>query len=99
MKTKEQIEIDFSRAIGQAQELEEISKELSRVANAHIEGALRMLAECWKGENAAMFAGKSKVLTADMFETADDLIKVASNIRSTADIVYKAEKAAMEICY
>ena len=97
MKSKEEIEIDFSRAITQAQELEEIAKELSQIANAHIAGALEMLALSWHGENAERYADKGKVLTNDMFETADDLIKGARNIRDTAGIVYNAEKAAVQI--
>ena len=44
MKTKEEIEINFSRAIEQAQELENIAKELSKIANVHITGACGKLA-------------------------------------------------------
>ncbi|HOO26919.1 MAG TPA: hypothetical protein PLU43_00525 [Lachnospiraceae bacterium] len=99
MKSKEEIEIDFSRAIAQAQELEDIAKELSQIASAHIAGALEMLALNWQGENAKQYADKGKILTKDMFETADDLIKVAKNIRLTAGIVYDAEKTAVGIGY
>lgn len=95
MKSKEEIEIDFSRAITQAQELEEIAKELSQAANAHIAGALEMLALSWQGENADRYQGKGTILKRDMFETADDLIKVAKNIRKTSEIVYRAEKTAV----
>lgn len=98
-RSKEEIEIDFSRAISQAQELEEIAKQLSNIARGHVEGAMAMLEASWKGENANAFEKKGKVITADMFDTADDLIKVARNIRTTADIVYRAEKAAIQICY
>ncbi|MFT3984424.1 MAG: hypothetical protein QM697_11000 [Lachnospiraceae bacterium] len=94
MKSKEEIEIDFSRAIAQAQELEEIAKELSQIANAHIAGALEILALSWQGENAERYQGKGMMLKQDMFETADDLIKVAKNIRMTSDLVYRAEKTA-----
>ncbi len=95
MKSKEEIEIDFSRAIAQAKELEEIARELSQIANAHIAGALEMLALSWQGENAERYMGKGNVLKQDMFETADDLIKVAKNIRMTSEIVYRAEKTAV----
>lgn len=98
-RSKEEIEIDFARAISQAQELEEIASQLSEIAQAHVEGAILMLEASWKGENAIAFEEKGKMLTGDMYETADDLIKVAKNIRTTADIVYRAEKAAIQICY
>lgn len=98
-KTKEEIEIDFSRAICQAQELEEIARQLSDISRAHLEGAMAILEASWKGENSNAFCKKEQILTADMYDTADDLIKVAKNIRNTADIVYRAEKAAARICY
>lgn len=98
-RTKEEIEIDFSRAICQAQELEQIAMELSNIANAHLEGAFAMLRNSWKGENQTIFDQKGDVLTTEMYDTADDMIKVAKSIRATADIVYRAEKSAMAICY
>lgn len=99
MKTKNQIEMDFERAISQARELEELSKELSMLANSHITGALEMLSINWKGDNAEAYLGNGKMLTGEMLETADDLIKVAKNIKMTASIVYNAEKAAMSLGY
>ena len=97
--TKSQIEMDFSRAIAQAEELEEISKELSNIASAHIKGAFSLLSGSWKGENSAEYLERGNLLTEDMFGTADDLIKVAKNIRSTAKIVYNAEQAALQLSY
>lgn len=98
-RTKEDIEIDFARAISQAQELEEIASELSNIANAHVESAFSMLEKSWKGDNADLFGKKGGNMSMEMLETADDLIKVAKSIRATADIVYRAEKAAVQICY
>ncbi len=97
MRTREEIEADFNRAVSQAQELEEIAGELSRIANTHVANALALLEKSWKGENAALFNSKGKLLTEDMFETADDLIQAARNIRSTADVVYRAEKKSVSL--
>lgn len=97
MKTKYQIEMDFERAISQARELEEISKELSLLATAHISGALEMLSQNWKGENGEKYCEQGHQLTGEMLETADDLIKVAKNIKMTAGIVYNAEKTALQL--
>lgn len=99
MKTKSQIEMDFERAVNQAMELEEISKELSQLASAHVAGAMEMLSFNWKGDNADKFMKNGKLLTGEMLDTADDLIKVAKNIRLTAGIVYNAEKSAMQLGY
>lgn len=99
MKSKKEIEMNFERAVSQAIELEELSKELSKLANNHLLGAIEMLGKGWSGENADRFLRGSRVATGEVLNTADDLIKVAKNIRTTAGIVYNAEKSAMQILY
>lgn len=97
MKSKSEIEMDFTRAVSQAEELEELSRELSEMATEHVKGALRMLLVNWQGDNSELFVKKGDILTNEMLDTADDLIKVAKNIRSTANIVYTAETAALNM--
>ncbi|MDO4187435.1 MAG: hypothetical protein Q4D29_00460 [Lachnospiraceae bacterium] len=97
MKSKKEIEMNFSRALSQAEELENLSKELNQMATEHIRGALKMLMFNWQGDNSKLFIEKGEVLTKEMIETADDIIKVAKNITTTANIVYNAETAAMQL--
>ena len=97
MKSRSEIEMNFTRAISQAEELEQLSKELNAIATEQIRGALKMLMFNWQGDNAELFYEKGDVLSNQMLDTADDLIKVAKNIARTADIVYNAEKAALQL--
>lgn len=99
MKSREQIEMDFSRAVSKAQELEEIATELSNVANGYVEGGMLVLKSAWMSENASLFAKKGRIVSKDIYDTADDIMRIAKSIRSTADIVYRAEKAATMIVY
>ena len=98
-KSKYEIEMDFSRAISQAQELEKLADSLSRIANGGYESALLVLKNSWRGEAGESIELAGKRTTADIYRTADDLMRVARNIRSTADIVYKAEKNALKLCF
>ena len=98
-KTKYEIEMDFSRALDQAQELENLADSLSRIANSGVSSALLVLKNSWRGDAGGSIELAGKKTTADIYRTADDLMKVAGNIRSTANLVYKAEKAAMSLCY
>lgn len=98
-KTKYEIEMDFTRAISQAQELENLADNLSRIANSGVESALLVLKNSWRGDAGGSIELAGRKTTADIYRTADDLMKVARNIRSTADLVYKAEKAALNLCY
>ena len=98
-KTKQQIEIDFSRAINQAQELEHLAEDLSRVANSGVESALLVLKNSWRGDSGESIELAGKKTVAEIYSTADELIRVARSIRTTADIVYKAEKKASDLCF
>ena len=98
-KTKNEIEIDFTRAIEQAQELENLAENLSRVANNGVESALLTLKNNWRGDTGESMEVAGKKTIADIYRTADDLVRVAKSIRLTADLVYQAEKKAVELCF
>ena len=98
-KTKYEIEMDFSRAISQAQELEKLAGNLSRIANGGYEDALLVLKNSWRGDAGQSIELAGRSTTADIYRTADDRLRVAGNIRATADIVYKAEKKAVSLCF
>ena len=55
MKSKKEIEMNFSKALSQAEELETLSKELSQMATDHIRGAIKMLMFSWQGDNSELF--------------------------------------------
>lgn len=94
-KSKNEIEIEFSKAYSQADELEKIAGELSSIANSNVENAFELLEKNWKGENAVKFIRKGGNTVIEMLDVADELLKVAKTIRITADLIYKAEKAAL----
>lgn len=98
-KTKQEIEMDFTRAIDQAAELEKLAVDLSRIANSGVESALLVVKNCWKGSASESMNYEGQKAMTDLYRTADDLMRVARNIRATADIVYKAEKSAMKLCF
>ena len=95
MKSKETIEIEFAKAISEAQELENVAKSLASIANSIITKETSVLEKAWKGNNAMALSMKGRDLSADIFDVAQNLYSVAKSIRTTADLVYKAEKAAI----
>lgn len=94
-KTKEEIEIEFAKAYSNAQELEDVAVALTGIASSIISKEIGSLEKGWKGNNATLLSIKSKTLSNDLFDTAQNLLMISKSIRSTADIVYKAEKAAV----
>jgi len=97
VRDKREIEIDFSMAIKQAQELEDIAVELARMAREDVDETLLTLKSSFTGDNGDYLNRKTDGIRVNMLDAADDLLKVSRNIRQTADIVYKAEKAANSI--
>lgn len=97
MKSKETIEIEFAKAIGEAQELENVASSLADIGNSIITKDMVMLEKAWKGNNALLLSMKNRTLAEDFFEAAQNLYSVAKSIRKTADLIYRAEKAAIFI--
>ena len=98
-KTKNEIEMDFTRAIYQAVELEHLADDLSRIANTGVESALLVLKNSWRGDAGESTELAGRRTTADIYRTADNLMRVAKSIRLTADLVYKAEIKAADLCF
>lgn len=94
-KTKEEIEIEFCKANDQAAELEKIAEELSNIANTDVNNALSIISESFQGENGKNFFAKGKAIPGDIFDAAQELLKIAKTIRETSDIIYRAEKRAI----
>lgn len=99
MKSKEEIEIEFSKAYEKAQLIEDIAGTLIGLANTINMTDLAAFEKAWKGENAMLLSMKGRDVSTDIFATAQDLIRVANSIKSSAELIYKAEKAAILLAY
>ena len=95
LKSKEEIEIEFAKAYMQAQSIEEVADTLVGLANTINTRDLAAFERSWKGENATILSMKGRDISKEIYETAQDLIRVAVSIKSSAEIIYKAEKAAV----
>lgn len=94
MSAKDRIEIDFARAINQAESLEKVAEMLSGMAKESFEEALIKVAAMWRGDNSDYFKERGIGIIPGILMTADELMRVAGNVRYTAQIVYEAEKRA-----
>ena len=94
-KTKEEIEIEFSKAIKQADEIEAVANNITKVAKFGFTSGFEILRDSWRGDNADIFLKNEEWITMDMFNAADELIRVAQNLRRTSELMYRAEKSAL----
>lgn len=94
MSERDRIEIDFAKAISQAEGLEKMAAILSSLAKDGLEDAIRTVALIWRGDNAEQYVKKGQGYIPGILATADELMKMAGNVRYTAQIIYEAEKRA-----
>ncbi len=97
MIDRERMEMEFGRAIARADELEAMAGELYELAKGDVSLTLTLLARSFRGENGKLFLQKGKQMAPEIFELADQMHKAASNIRFSAEVIYKAEKAAQTL--
>ena len=97
MKTPDEINLNYSRAVRQAEWLEGRARELENLANTDFQECLANIEANWKGENARIFIGKGNKLKGDLEKSADQLGRVAKSIRSAAKRTREADIAARNI--
>lgn len=96
-KTLDTIEMDFRNAIRQADELEQVAKNLHMLADDEIQACLSKVAANWKGENATAFCKKGAIVGNHISHSASDLENAAEAMRQIANNLYEAEKKNYEI--
>jgi uncharacterized protein YukE len=99
MNIKTEIEIEFKRAIEQADELDELSDRLCRIGSVKMDEALTILSGSYKGQNATAYIDKTRVIKDRMYDSAEILKRTASMIRTTASVIYEAEMAAVSLVF
>lgn len=97
MATRETIEFDFRKALGQADKIDAIADRLGRLSGTEFGNTMQNLSAGWKGDNASQYLSKGSRLQEKMNGTVKELYSVASDIREIAKRVYEAEMAALAI--
>lgn len=95
--TRATIKINFQRAMQQANTLDQIAEDLSRLSSNEFSETMQLVSTNWKGNNANIYLQKGSRLQNDMNETVRQLRNIASEIRKIAKRVHDAEMAALAI--
>ena len=97
IKTTEQIELDYTKAMSQANELESIAEDLNSLANVDMSASLGTIKTAWSGENGDLFSSKAGSLQSQIAANARAVNKIAANIRKTAKSIRDADLKALAI--
>lgn len=97
MATKVTIEINFNRALSQAERLESMAEELRQIADRQLTESLQQLSAGWTGDSASAYFRKGERLAEKIRNHAKQLSDAAAVIRKMAATTYRAEMHNLEI--
>ncbi|MCD7744503.1 MAG: hypothetical protein LUI13_04315 [Lachnospiraceae bacterium] len=96
-KSASEISLDYDRAVGQADSLNESAKALRNMANGRLQECISGISASWTGSNSAAYVKKCGRLQSDILSTAAQLERTAAAIRSIARNTYNAEMRALRL--
>lgn len=91
------IDLDYQRAIEQADTLEQIAGSLKGIADEDMSKLTKNLKQAWEGENADSYLAKVGILQSNVSKTSAKLTEVAQTIRQMADNIRDAEIANQQL--
>ncbi|BCN29978.1 WXG100 family type VII secretion target [Anaeromicropila herbilytica] len=97
MSSYSSIEFDFAKALSQANEIDEIARDLNTLASNKFDTTMQSLSSNWKGDSANKYLKKGVTLQTYMGTSVKNLNTVADNIRAVAKRIYEAEMEAKRI--
>lgn len=91
------IEVNFTRALQQAQKLEEVASKIETLTEEQCQACFNELSSNWKGDNADAFLKKGKRWNSELKKSAKNLKDTGAAIREIAQRTYEAEKRVYEL--
>lgn len=89
--------MNFQQAKAQADRLDGIANNITKLSDSELESIMNSLNANWKGDNATAYLGKGEKLQKYMDDTANSLHSIAEEIRNIAQRIYNAEMANLAI--
>lgn len=97
MASAETIIFNYTKAIAQADELLDISKNVKKMADGKFTDSIAKVDKNWDGDNSKKYLAKCNQLKDKMGDSASDIQKISDSIRKIAKAIYDAEMANIEI--
>ena len=95
-KTAHMIDLDYQKALRQADRLDEAVKDIKRERTKLKECRTR-ISSAWKGENATAYLKKVQIVENDLATMEKNIRDTAATIRKIAKTTYEAEKKALAL--
>jgi WXG100 family type VII secretion target len=90
------MDFNYGLAIRQANQVDEIAKEMQNIANRQLQSAVDSIEACWQGDASKQFLGYCTTTQEDIRIQARKLQDLANRVRTVARIIEEAEQRAKE---
>ena len=97
MKTRYEIELNYSQAMNAAKRLDEIASSVERTADKKIRDIEARIRSGWKGHNSELFRAKLLKEAEGVRKNAKKIRSAANTIRIIAANIRAAELRALEL--
>lgn len=88
---------NYKKAMGQADDLMSVAKEVRKVADNSLADSIKTIDKNWDGDNSVKFINKGNKLKDKIADSANDIERVAGAIKSMAKTIYDGEMTALRI--
>lgn len=95
--TEKEILFNYNQAMKQASKLEDVARQLDKLAADKIESAMGTLKASWQSDNSSQYYIKVEKVQNDMKTTAGKIKAAARSIRTSSEAMKQAELRALEI--
>jgi len=92
-----EIYFNYNKAIQQANQLDDIARRLSTMAERNMESILNNVSRAWKSDSTPQYVKKGQKVKGDMNTTVRNLRNIAAAIRKIAKRILEAELEAWRI--
>ena len=96
-KSAYEIRMDYNDAIRQADSLNQVARELQKLANRSLQDCVSDISHNWTGSNSVAYVRKCNLLKSNVLKTSDNLNRTADTIRRIAKNTYDAEMRALRL--
>ena len=88
------IDFNYAKAIGQADQIDEIAGDMRDIANNQFQNSLNALNQMWRGDASTLFIALCNQTKSDILAQVKHLQDLACTIRQISKIIREAEEQA-----
>lgn len=96
-KSAFEIQMDYNKAVRQADSLLELARELENTSKRDFQSCISEISRSWTGENSNSYQSKCRQLQSKIETSAAQLRRTAETIKKIARNTYNAEMAALRL--